>query len=597
MVTNGISPSQHFVNNWEVKMGRDTYNVLPAITQTKVSWSSESAASHPDPSRSMTIISGPRIAVEALGLDLNQGMRMFVVAKGLDANLSPVRKNVAYMEGLIDGIELARIDSKGTRFATMPHTVSVLSPDVSIVSQPDGLIDVTNTGEAPVDAQLLVSVDTGSLAGRISQGQYAGGPVKYAGMVRTESRDIVWVNDVRVGPSNRQTLTLAGSGGGAVMHSFPVSVRNLQAGQAVTIMVVGVEQPSRASTGSLERLEATVVASDYLATLGRLTIGDAPWDFRRVSERIYSDLTPLAEASGVRVDWYPNRYEGAEPGGVAMVNNNWVRPLDVDSRSALDVYRQTCASVGRVALGLDGRVGMSWALKPAYRLTYITDPVKQAFIVPSADSTMIPSKYVPDAPVAKTADRVATKVNVTWWKPGPEYATNKQDVVEQNFILTNPTAVKRYGVIERKVETHQFTTRMDYTLKDIAPELVVKAQLMLDEQSEPEWYFSEGTRVIPRDLDKVRGLAEVIDNATRFGRLVRFTGPMPDGVDDSHRCIGGSFGYDGKNWRLELELEPAYYSGSDTAKFHQAKPKTDLTFAVLRVSSIIPYSEMRNTAL
>lgn len=601
MVTKGVFPSQHLVNNWEMKMGKETFDLLPSITQTKVSWSSESAASHPDPSRSSTIISGPRIAMEALGLDLNQGMRMFVMAKGLDANLSPVWKNVAYMEGLTDGIELARIDSKGTRFATMPHTVSVSesSPDVAIVFRPDGLIDVTNTGDVAADAHLMVKTRFSSSAGHVTQGRYASGPVKYAGMVRTDRKDMVWGNDVLVGPSNSQTLTLAG---GVATHSFPVRVLNMQAGQTVTIMVVGVEQPGRASMGALERLEATVVASDYLATLGRLTIGDEPWDFRRVSDRIYYDLGPLAEASGVYVDYAPRRQEGFEPGGIAMVDSNYVRPLDVDSRSALDVYRLTCASVGRVALGLAGRVGMSWALKPAYRMTYTTD---QAVIVPNPDSTMIPSEYVPDAPVAKTADKVATKINVTWWQPGPEYdwQTNKQDVVEKNFILTNPTAIKQYGVIERKVETHQFTTRMDYTLQDIAPELLVKAQLMLDEQSTPEWYFSEDTRVIPRNLDKVQGLAEIIDNATRFGRVVRFVGPMPNGVDDSHRCIGGSFGYDGEDWRLELELEPAYYSGTDTAKFFQAKPKADLTFDVLRSSlngdgtGPITYSEMRNTAL
>ena len=610
MVTKGIIPSQHLVNDWEVKMGRDTYNVLPSITQTRASWTSESAASHPDPSRSTTVLNGPRIAVEAMGLDLNQGVRLFVVADGLDANLSPLKKNVAYMEGLIDGIELARIDSKGaeaspspTRFATMPNSVNVSgsTPYVTVVSRPDGLYDVTNTGDAPVNAQLTAFVDPSLSAGRISQGQYAGGPVKYAGMVRTARWDSAWLNDVEVGPSNKQTVTLPGGS----WQSFPVRVRNLQAGQTVTIMVVGVEQPSKAPMGPLERLEVAVTASDYLATLGRLTVGDEPWDYRRVSERIYHDLAPLANASGVYLDWYPSRVEGAEPGGVNMVNENWVRPLDVDSRSALDIYRLTCASVGRVALGLAGRVGMSWALKPSYRMTYMSGQMAFAAIVPNPDSTMIPSKYVPDAPVAKAADKVATKINVTWWKPGPEFdlATNRQDVAEQSFILTNPTAIQRYGVIERKVDTHQFTTREDYTLRDIAPELVVKAQLMLDEQSEPEWYFSGNTRVIPRNLEDVQGLAEIIDNATRFGRVVRFTGPMPDGVDDSHRCIGGSFGFDGEDWHLELELEPAYYSGTDTAKFFQAAPKTDLTFSVLSSSSNssgtgpITYAEMRNTAL
>lgn len=606
MVTQGPIPSgvyegPHFVGEWELKPYRESYGLLPSITESRVSWTSESAASHPEPARSSTVIRAPKIAMEAFDLELGDRLRLFVAANGMTDTGGTRLSNVAYMEGAVDGLERARVHAGGSRYATMPFAVSTMDPEatVRVIEDPgtgyDGRVLLVNTSEtASRTITFTAHMGPGTSDPRKSQGVYKGGPMKYAGMRAAFTGD-EQVALQRVLVDGYDAVTRFGSGGSSSNHQVTVTVTNVLPFQVMHLLIVGVEQPGQRRLGELEQTKVLVTGSDHLARLGRLTIGSQPWPFRQVFSRIRDDIQPHADAAGIRLDYLPSRFNQDEPGWLDLVTKNYVRPLDADSRSALDIYRQTCAAAGRVALGLAGRVGMSWALKPANVLAVQGGTAQ---ITPNPTASVIPSSAIPETNLAVSADKVATKINVTWWLPGPEYASNPQDVAEQSYTITNPEAVRKYGVVERKIETHQFTTITTRTLPDIAESLVNKAQLMLNEQSNPEWYFTGDTQIVPADLGEVRGLAELIDNASRFGRLVRFTGPLPDGVERDHRVIGGSFGMVDGKWRLSLEVEPSNFSGTDTATFGQAASVTALTFAALKTPNPdLTIHTMRSTGL
>lgn len=600
-IASGVQEELHTVGYWDMKFTRDTYGVLPSITESKVSWTSESAASHPEPSRSSTLIRGPKVAMDAFQLEFGDKLRLFVKANGVDDVTGGTRaKNVAYMEGSVDGLERARFNTGGSRYATLPVSVSTTDPEARVTliqdhgTSMDGRIVLGNTSETARSITFVASMAPGSSAPRKSQGTYQGGPMKYAGMRATfTGAEQILYQDVLMNGS--ETSTMPGSGGSSSTHDVVVTVTNVQPWQTMHLLIVGVEQPGQRRLGELEGTEVLVLGSDHLARLGRLMVGDSPWPLRQVFSRIRDDLQPLATKANIILDYYPHRFNQHEPGWYDLVTQNYVRPLDVDNRSALDVYRQTCAAVGRVALGLAGRVGMSWALKPANVLSVQSGAAQ---ITPNPAASLIPSSAIPETNLSVSADKVATRINVTWWLPGPEYSSNPQDVVEQNYVISNEEAIGRFGVVERKIETHQFTTNSSWTLPNIAESLVNKAHLMLNEQSNPEWYFTGDTQIVPDDLGEVRGLAELIDNASRFGRLVRFTGLLPDGVERDHRVIGGSFGMVDGKWRLSLEVEPSNFSGTDTATYGQVASVTALTFnAVKAPNPDLTILTMRSTGL
>ena len=86
----------------------------------------------------------------------------------------------------------------------------------------------------------------------------------------------------------------------------------------------------------------------------------------------------------------------------------------------------------------------------------------------------------------------------------------------------------------------------------------------------------------------------MIDNATRFGRAVRLTGPLPLGVAAEHRVKGGKFGFDGGKWRMTLEVEPINFSGVDSATIARAEARPEFTIGS---GTNITISNLRSIAL
>lgn len=562
-----VSPGAHIIAGWFLhKLDAEAAYVTPTILRTSTTWDSESCVDHPNPARGQFDLFVPKVAVPAMGLDLGTPLRAFVWAQGLNATGTGevVDRHVAYFEGEVDGISMERSPGKA---AMGVHTAVLASPaptpsdgTVTVGMDEAGPVVVTNNADVTRTIEFTVRVTMPTT--------FTGGPVRVAAIFSP------WMGSdtlVDSGGGFARTNKVTGLAPGATSFNVRVRAPSVWANTTSKFIVLAMEE----NRGRPDGYHVTVTGSDYLAKLGRLSAGDKPWGWNQAYNRIDKDLAPLADAAGIYIDRYPYRDGVNEPGGWDLMFANYVKPMDVDHRSALDIYRRTVAACGRVALGLAGRVGISWGLTPTKTIT-VSGGV--ASLAPErAWTSEIPSSAVPDVPLNLATDRVATRISASWFLPGDDYATNPYDLKELTYQVTHPTAVAKYGVVDRAIETDQFTTRTDWLLPNIAANLVAKIDLMLAEQAEPEWYFGDEVRIIPRDLDQVRGLAELIDNASRFGRAIRLVGPLPDGLADEHRVKGGKFGWDGQRWRLELDPEPVNYSGVEAATFNQAASRADFT--------------------
>lgn len=556
-----VTPGWHIICGWFLHHRWETHAWLtPTILGARVTWDSESCADHPEASRAVFDVWVPAVTWPALGWDLGGVCRTFVNAQGIDDNGAETNKHVAYFEGETDGIAVLR-DTRGhapiTAVTDLAATPPVWPSDgtAAVAVSPDGTgFDVTNNSDTQAEIQFTVNVTP---------------PPGWTG------------NGLRIAAVNTGLYgdnTVVNSGGGWAVTNLEdgpvatrVAVRTVPPNTTVKVIVTVMEEHRGRPPG----YQVQVTASDYLARLGRLSIGDEPWGWDSIEYRC-GRIRNLAARTGLYVDSYPRRdVGGAEPGGWQLFNTNNARPLDVDHRSALDVYRRAVAGAGRVALGLAGRVGISWALQPTKTIAVAAGVA--SLVDDRVTTSEVPSDAVPDVPMHLTADRVATRVTVRWWRDNTDTA-NTHDTTDTTWKIDAPAALQtRYGVIDRVIETDQYHPDLTKTLPDIAANLASKAQLMLAEQSEPEPYFGDGVTVVPRDLDRVRGLAELIDNASRFGRAIRFTGPLPAGLDREHRVKGGSWEWDGRTWALALSTEPVNFSGPEAGTIAQAAARPEFT--------------------
>lgn len=590
-----VRTGDHWFNDWILTTKASDAYGTPTIRSSSVTYTSESCAEHPSPSRAMFDMFVPTLLMPAMNFDIGDQIRAFVNAQGLsdDGAGSVVDKYVAYFEGEIDGIA-RRPATGGKAFLTRIESVSLVSPDTECDMRFDpetGIVYLTNVAETTKNLKFsfTMRVPLSSVSsGATHTGSYRGGRLRVQVIRGTQSQFYYPPGyiDLKIGtqPPEWNTIEVPGRTPGSDLSGM-ISYYNVAPGEEVQVLATAME----VGRGRPSGFDYAITGSDLLARLGRTSIGAEPWNY----ETVYSRILHIGEAvPGVSIDAYPRRFNTSEAGWPTLVTSNYVRPLDVDHRSALDVYQRTVASLGRVALGLAGRVGMSWGLTPQNNVS-VSGGV--ASLVPDQGYTSeIPSDSIPDIAVALTSDRVATRVSATWYLPGDNVATNPYDTKELIDHVDDPEGIRKYGIIDRKIETDQFTTRTDWRLKDIATSLWSKMEILVAEQAETEWYFSEDPTIIPRDLDRIRGAAELIDNATRFGRAIRLTGPLPLGVAAEHRVKGGKFGFDGGKWRMTLEVEPINFSGVDSATIARAEVRSEFTIGS---GTNITISDLRSIAL
>lgn len=564
-----VDASDHIVNGWSMPIGPTDY-ALPTIYETKATWTSESCADHPDPARLSMRLWTPRVLWPALDFEDGHNLRLFVRADGIeDGTGNTIRKHVAYFEGEVEGVEIH--PTRGEGFAARPVRVSHISSSNGAgrveFDEGRGMVRVTNGSSEQNDTvwvRLWFPAPAVSGVAATSGRAYGGAGLTVRGLWHKAPGSTAWATSVWIAGTD---------GGGWNVHTVKsppvggemwvdVACVDMGPNEVREYAFVGVEK----GTGRPEGYEVLVVGGDMLAKMGRTYIGAQVWSAQTCAVRLWWHLGDALEGKGITFDWYPRNFFADEPGGAALMESVRVRPRDVDNASALEVYRDTVASVGRVALGLAGRVGISWGLKPALRTQVVNGTITKFEDVQGV--SMLPASAVPVSPVGKSIDKLTTRMSIKFYNPGPDYPGKPTDVKERVQYVEDAEAVKRYGVVNRTVETEAWTEDAALDSAAVAPNLAVKLQQMLAAQAWSEWYFTDSTTYLSDRLDEVRGLAELVDNASRFGRLFYF-----DGLDDAtpvgryHRMKGGAFGYKDGKWELEIESEPGNHSGVDSVQF------------------------------
>jgi hypothetical protein len=85
-----------------------------------------------------------------------------------------------------------------------------------------------------------------------------------------------------------------------------------------------------------------------------------------------------------------------------------------------------------------------------------------------------------------------------------------------------------------------------------------KAEQLLVGQSTPQYRLSDGLKVVLKNLPEQVSLKYLLDEATRFGHLIKLTG-QPELMSEHFRVKSGRIVL-GENQALEFELEPVEYS-------------------------------------
>jgi hypothetical protein len=97
-----------------------------------------------------------------------------------------------------------------------------------------------------------------------------------------------------------------------------------------------------------------------------------------------------------------------------------------------------------------------------------------------------------------------------------------------------------------------------------------KAQRLLDGQSTPQYRLSDGLKVVLKNLPEQVSIKYLLDEATRFGHLIKLSG-QPALMSNYFRVKSGRIVL-GESQALEFDLEPVEYSAPT--------PITSITLAV-----------------
>lgn len=616
----------HLIGGWVFATSKQGYGVTPTLTQSRVSWSADSCMDHPEPARGTFLAHVPRRVAEVLPIDLGSSVRAFVNCWGMDPNGtgSQAYTACAYLEGYVDQVTKTRLKYKG------PNRAAARRPYHAVPVQ----YRLTNAPAAGLTVELFNRRAKTATLTTTSWGGAGGGGQRMVATNRTGAAQTLTFEamfDVTMGTertadstgasgtaapgtfaldvthkyqANEPKITYGGttwtSRGTATITSAPSTITvsySLQLSIDETVELV----PSLAQVTPLPQygdlIELNVEASDGLAKLGRIYVGDEPWYVVTAETRLRDQLRPAVAKAGMDVDVYPYRDHMGYEAGAADLMSVKVTKLDVDNRSALEVYRRTVAAAGRVALGLSNRVGMSWALKPALKVTVVGGVAQlgedQGYMSNAATNS------VRDVPLRLSTDRMANRITFKYFIPKSGATPPYGETTES---ITDATSAAKYGGVARTISSDLWAATGTYgdtptNVLSAGPNLWSKAQVALDAQREPVYYMDADTIIVPRDIDTVIGLAELVDNSQRYGRLVKLDGPIPPEVSPYQRQRGGSFGFGGDGrWHLEMQVEPSDYSGVEAGRYRDISSKSALTFNAFKTTTI-RLIDIRNAAL
>ena len=578
-----IQADRHNINGWYWATDKASYPQLPVLIETAASWDQESCADHPEPSRFTSRAIMPSVLARVFAPKPGELVEAFVNAQGINETTGAVQtKNVAYFAGYVDETTITRYGSDRAKrtpaWAGIQTGVGSITTGPTVDAYADGLgvvvscdVEQPNGGDATIEVKLDTSAGPDA---------YSGGPVRVQAMIR-RGREFYPPDQVRYrysgGTWGIGSLTIPSLPVGE--STIEVQVPSIFPGESLAFVLVGCELAD-ARPPSQSLIEVT--ASDVLARFGRMRIGAEPFVWEFVSSRLYL----LGQTTGLAVDQGPYRQGGYEPGWWGGPNDVAVRPLDVDSRSPLDVHRRTTAAAGRLSIAQHERVAMSWAVEAANTVAVIGGV---AFIVPDTKLTSeIDTSLLPDEGVRVTLELSVDSVEASFLVDGTEAGT----LDEKIETAKGPNTVGK----TRRIETDLYWTGKT-TLAELSPKLLERIKRMARDQAQLQGRI-DNIRLITGGADQVRGVAELIDNSTRHGRTVRLVGPTPFDypLTRNLRANSGRFGFSQTSgeWELELSLEPATYAAPESATFEDAATMPTLTLGSM---TSVTFDQMRNVRI
>lgn len=311
-----------------------------------------------------------------------------------------------------------------------------------------------------------------------------------------------------------------------------------------------------------------VVAADAVAAAGRLRIGTTPWDSTILTKRL-SDIAQLAQPSGVE---FHDPYLGdnlygvpADRGGDEMLGII-VRARDVDSISALEIYQDTSMSAGITVGSIDNIVG------PNYKLLMprVLDRDVNGVAIIEEVSSKYTERPIPAIPVGAIVDDTFTldttetvnQVKLDYFvRKGTAWTSEHLAVSEANMTLSteaNKFAAPVTRGLKTETQVEDPYSSLQPPKMDSANSITIKARGLLAAQSIPRWRLSSGMSLVLKELVDNGGLQDLIEEAGRFGQLIRIDG-APERVESYQRIRAGRIVL-GEKPSLDFELEPVDYS-------------------------------------
>jgi hypothetical protein len=166
---------------------------------------------------------------------------------------------------------------------------------------------------------------------------------------------------------------------------------------------------------------------------------------------------------------------------------------------------------------------------------------------------LFPANSIEDSTMTIDTSHVINQIkidyNQTTWD-GTDTAYEETSVNVDNFT----------GSARTTPQQRTLSTEMAVGVGDSVEVEVIyqKAQQLLDGQSTPQYRLSDGLKVVLKNLPEQVSIKYLLDEATRFGHLIKLSG-QPDLMSNYFRVKSGKIVL-GEAQALEFELEPVEYS-------------------------------------
>lgn len=563
-----IIAGRHQVGDVGVSGRRDHYPFVPTVMHTENTFGASSVEDHPESARTKMMLWLPAWAEASFMPRLGDNLIG-------EASLGGV--SFTYFSGNVDALKAGRMRGK-----TTPSVVRLEAPTVQVkdYNSEDNTSTIKNVGLI----ERRGNVTTISIGPRDSESPKDGYGLREVIITWTAASANVYRNHVLVlgGPTNAAPLdlsapsetaplftptvqnpvvSLTGSAEAvqnnktvyrlvttsttvAVKHTFSVSPR----GRDRVIRVVDPAIVDVSGSRNVKGRFVQVDASDFLAPAGRMRIGDKPFPkeephsrWNKVRNLLRENDMPIVASDTLvaskKLQAGVTTYAILEkPGGTSPL----VKPLDIDSRSALDVLQRTSlAAGGAVVISTQNGLGFQLRATP-FRTLKATNGVVSFIDGPTV--TRLPSRVVEEVPRTLSTQSIINQVE--WDVAQPDGAGG---VTETSEIYSDTESVARSGPAPLKLQSDAYRDAPNMNVV-----LAYRASNLL--RSEAVWTFDSPVTIT--DDTQARNLAWALNPKTRHGHAVLIQGYRPSDVGEEWRVRGGSFTV-GEEDSISLELDPA----------------------------------------